>query len=231
MKPFPIVIHFDVIEDVVFGIIPGLESLAVDSLDFKAVIPAFHGGMIVAVTFLAHAANQLVLGQQKPDRHLNNMDCPVLAYLSRYTHRTALSNERIVALERDKVLLRVRADDHGGKRITHINGVDFIGRVLQHVLPPGFKRIRHYGLLSSAVKSQRLALARAALEVPPPVPVALESAEQFKRRVAQQQIERCPCCGEGRLRQWADLLPESVVNLPLLKRLLPAESCGGRRVE
>jgi len=64
MKPFPIVIHFDVIEDVLFGIVPGRELFSVDSLDFKTVIPAFHSGIIVAVTFLAHAANQLVPGQQ-----------------------------------------------------------------------------------------------------------------------------------------------------------------------
>jgi len=121
------------------------------------------------------------------------------------------------------VLLRVRADDHGGKRITRINGMDFVGRFLQHVLP----RIRHYGLLSPALKSRRLAQARAALNVPPPVPSALESAEQFMLRVAQRQIERCPCCGEGRLRLLAELLPESVAGLPLLKRLLPAESCRG----
>ncbi|WNV03651.1 hypothetical protein RP726_14515 [Candidatus Methylospira mobilis] len=64
MKPFPILIRFDVIEDVLFGIVPGRESLCVDRLDFKAVIPTFHGGIIVAITFLAHAANQLVFGQQ-----------------------------------------------------------------------------------------------------------------------------------------------------------------------
>jgi len=105
--------------------------------------------------------------------------------------------------------------------------MDFVGRFLQHILPPGFKRIRHYGLLSPARKSRRLAQARAALNVPPSVPVALESAEQFMLRVAQRQIERCPCCGEGRLRLLAELLPESGVDQPLLKRLLPAESCRG----
>ena len=76
----------------------------------------------------------------------------VLDYLSRYTHRVAVSNERIVGIDAQGVRLRVRADDHGGKRTVHIDGQTFIARFLQHVLPPGFKRIRHYGLLSPAVK-------------------------------------------------------------------------------
>jgi hypothetical protein len=67
----------------------------------------------------------------------------ILDYLSRYTHRTAISNEPIVAIRDGDVLLRVRADDSGGKRVIRIPDSVFIGRFLQHVLPPGFKRIRH----------------------------------------------------------------------------------------
>jgi hypothetical protein len=66
----------------------------------------------------------------------------VLDYLSRYTHRVAVSNERIVGIDAQGVRLRVRADDQGGKRTVVIDGPTFIERFLQHVLPPGFKRIR-----------------------------------------------------------------------------------------
>jgi hypothetical protein len=76
----------------------------------------------------------------------------VLDYLSRYTYRTAIGAERLVAIEGDKVLIRVRADDTGGKRTIAIDGLQFIDRLLMHVLPPGFKRIRHYGLLAPAAK-------------------------------------------------------------------------------
>ena len=100
----------------------------------------------------------------------------VLDYLARYTHRTAIGNERLVAIERDKVLLRVRADDHGGKRIVAMHGTEFIARLLQYVLPPGFKRIRHYGLLAPAIKTQRLAAARHLLDMPAPNPRAIEDA-------------------------------------------------------
>jgi len=132
----------------------------------------------------------------------------VLEYLSRYTHRTAVSNARIVAIRDGDVLLRVRADDHGGKRVIRIPGPVFIGRFLQHVLPPGFKRIRHYGLLSPAHKRDRLAAARHALKMPAPSPIALEAAEDFMKRVASKDIERCPCCGQGVLQVVAVLLPD-----------------------
>ena len=78
-------------------------------------------------------------------------------HLSRYTHRVAVSNERIAGITGGAVRLRVRVDDHGGKRSVFIDGAQFIGRFLLHVLPPGFKRIRHYGLLSPALKTERLA--------------------------------------------------------------------------
>jgi hypothetical protein len=124
----------------------------------------------------------------------------VLDYLSRYTHRTAIGNERLVAIAGDKLLMRVRADDTGGKRTIAMPGEQFIARLLQHVLPAGFKRIRHYGLLAPAGKAQRLALARQLLAMPQASPQAREDAQAFMRRVAAIEIERCPHCKTGRWR-------------------------------
>ena len=121
----------------------------------------------------------------------------VLDYLARYTHRTAIGNERLVAIEGDKVLIRVRADDTGGKRTIAMDAQQFIGRFLQHVLPSGFKRIRHYGLLAPAAKTVRLALARQLLAMPAANPQAREDAQAFMRRVAAIQIECCPHCKLG----------------------------------
>lgn len=121
----------------------------------------------------------------------------VLDYLSRYTHRVAVSNERIVGIVATGVLLRVRADDHGGKRTTLIDGQTFIARFLQHVLPSGFKRIRHYGLLSAATKTERLAKARAALAMPAANEQAREDAAAFIKRVAGIEIACCPHCRLG----------------------------------
>jgi hypothetical protein len=124
----------------------------------------------------------------------------LLDYLSRYTQRTAIGAERIVAIRGDKVLLRVRADAHGGKRVVAIDAVQFIARLLQHVLPAGFKRIRHYGLLAPAAKAERLALARAVLAMPQPNARATEDARAFMQRVAMIDIERCVHCRIGRWR-------------------------------
>ena len=129
----------------------------------------------------------------------------VLDYLARYTHRTAIGNERLVAINGDRVLLRVRADDSGGKRTIALDGRQFIGRLLQHVLPPGFKCIRHYGMLAPAAKTRRLALARRLLAMPTANPQAREDAEAFMRRVAALEIACCPHCKIGRwrvLEQW-----------------------------
>lgn len=121
----------------------------------------------------------------------------VLDYLSRYTHRVAVSNERIVGIDAKGVSLRVRADDHRGKRTTVIDGQTFIARFLQHVLPSGFKRIRHYGLLSAATKTERLAKAREALATPAVNAQAREDAAAFIKRVAGIEIACCPHCRLG----------------------------------
>ena len=132
----------------------------------------------------------------------------VLEYLGRYTHRVAISNERIVCIDADAVTFRVRADPESGrKRIVRLPGVEFIDRFLLHVLPGGFKRIRHYGLLSAARKKAGLAAARAALDRPAPQPALVESVADFLRRVAQIEYERCPCCEGGRLRMMAVIPP------------------------
>jgi len=124
----------------------------------------------------------------------------VLDYLSRYTHRTAIGNERLVAIVGDKLLLRVRAGDTGGKRTIVMPGEQFIARLLQHVLPAGFKRIRHYGLLAPAAKAERLAMARRLLAMPQVNLRAREDAQAFMRRVAAIEIERCPYCKTGHWR-------------------------------
>jgi hypothetical protein len=123
----------------------------------------------------------------------------VLDYLGRYTHRVAISNERIVGIDGDDVIFRVRADG-GGKRHCRLPGNEFIRRFLLHVLPSGFKRIRHYGLLSPARKKAGLAAARVALNVPLPQPAVIESVAEFMRRVARFNFQRCPQCGDGQFR-------------------------------
>lgn len=124
----------------------------------------------------------------------------VLDYLARYTHRTAIGNERLVAIAGEQVLMRVRADDTGGKRTIAMPGEQFVGRLLLHVLPPGFKRIRHYGLLAPAAKTERLTLARKLLAMPAANPQARQDAQAFMRRVAAIDVTCCPHCRLGHWR-------------------------------
>jgi Putative transposase len=99
-----------------------------------------------------------------------------------------------------EVAFTVRADDKGGKRLVRLPGAEFVRRFLLHVLPRGFKRIRHYGVLASACKKSRLAQAREALQMPVPNPAALESTAAFVKRTTGIDAQQCPCCGAGWLR-------------------------------
>ena len=90
----------------------------------------------------------------------------VLAYLSRYTHRVAISNSRIVSTDVDTVAFRwkdYRIKSGDRQKIMRLATTEFIRRFLIHVLPDGFHRIRHYGLLASATRKANIAEARALL--------------------------------------------------------------------
>jgi len=135
----------------------------------------------------------------------------VLEYLGRYTHRVAISNERILGMEGNHVRFRMRDSANGNrKKVMRLDATEFIGRFMQHMLPNGFKRIRHYGLLGPAHKAANLAAARAALAAPAPDPVVVESVEAFMRRVAGIEWLNCPHCGEGR-----SVVIEAIPSAPL----------------
>ena len=123
-----------------------------------------------------------------------------LEYLSRYSHRTAISNERIKAVTEREVVFSARADDKGGKRTVRMEGAEFVRRFMQHILPTGIKRIRHYGVLAIACKGDALARSRAALKMTAPSTEALSCATEFLKRVARVDAQQCPCCTPGRLR-------------------------------
>jgi hypothetical protein len=115
----------------------------------------------------------------------------VLAYLSRYTHRVAISNRRLIAADTNAVTFKVkdyRIEGPGRYKTMTLDPNEFIRRFLIHVLPTGFHRIRHYGLLASGVKADNLALARKLLDAAPPSP---EPAASDPATPA----EPCPCCG------------------------------------
>ena len=136
----------------------------------------------------------------------------VLAYLGRYTHRIALTNNRLLSFDDHAVRFRYKDYAAGGRRkVMTLDAQEFIRRYLLHVLPTGFTRIRHYGLNANRAKRHRLAQARAALNAPPaPVPtVESETVAAFWLRVAHRDIHHCPNCASGRLLRIATLLPHA----------------------
>ena len=117
----------------------------------------------------------------------------VLAYLSRYTHRVAISNRRLIAADAKTVTFKVkdyRIDGPGRYKTMTLDTDEFIRRFLIHVLPTGFHRIRHYGLLASGVKADNLALARTLLDAAPPAPEPEDIAAE-----PATPLTPCPCCG------------------------------------
>ena len=120
----------------------------------------------------------------------------VLAYLSRYTHRVAISNHRLIALDEAGVTFRYkdyRRDAADRQRTMTLTRDEFIRRFLLHVLPKGFHRIRHYGLLASAGRKANIARARELLGVPAPPEV-----EETAPTPEPDLRPPCPCCG-GRM--------------------------------
>src|SRR6516162_6094485 len=96
----------------------------------------------------------------------------VLAYLSRYTHRVAISNRRLLAFDAAGVTFRYKDYRHDGGQRQHVMTLatdEFIRRFLLHLLPRGFHRIRHYGLLAASAREANLTRARELLAVAPPL--------------------------------------------------------------
>jgi hypothetical protein len=122
----------------------------------------------------------------------------VLAYLSRYTHRIAISNRRLIAADANAVTFKYkdyRVEGEGRFKTMTLATAEFIRRFLSHVLPKGFHRIRHYGLLANGNRTDNVAKARELLAVPAP---AVEPEPKPVADEPKVHARPCPCCG-GRM--------------------------------
>jgi len=119
----------------------------------------------------------------------------VLAYLSRYTHRVAISNRRLIALDENGVTFNYKDYRSGGRarhKVMTLATSEFIRRFLSHVLPKGFHRIRYYGLLAKPSCAENLARARELLAVPKPQPLPDNDGGPTEPSTTAHP---CPCCG------------------------------------
>jgi len=128
----------------------------------------------------------------------------VLNYLGRYTYRIAISNDRILDCRDGLVRFRYKDYAHGhAKKEMTLSATEFLRRFLLHVLPGGFMRVRHYGLLANRQKNKKLVRCQELLGDRPSAPLAPRSGESIPERIKRLtgvDITRCPVCGTGPMR-------------------------------
>ena len=129
----------------------------------------------------------------------------VLDYVGRYTHRIAISNERVLDIEQGRVTFRYkdyRTEGPEAQRTLTLQATEFIRRFLLHVLPPGFHRMRYYGLFGNRHRAEKLAQCRRLLATPGPDPATSVPAADTRDRlplVIRVSERRCPVCQTGRM--------------------------------
>lgn len=155
--------------------------------------------------FLAQAARSQWVVHSKPPfggpEH-------VLEYLGRYTHRVAISNSRIVAVENGSVSFRWKdyRDPGQPRKIMTVSAEEFIRRFLQHALPSGFQRIRYYGLFANCHRATKLRLCRSLLMMPLSDLLPLPVGDSTRPAPSRRTGIRCRECG-GLLIHWLELEP------------------------
>jgi hypothetical protein len=132
----------------------------------------------------------------------------VLGYLGRYTHRVALSNDRLIENRDGHVRFRWKDyADHDRVKVIELETDEFLRRFLLHVVPRGFMRIRHFGLLANRARRDALTRCRDLLGHSPSEDAQPESAAMLLFRLTGIDPARCPVCGEGRMQITAILGP------------------------
>jgi Putative transposase/Transposase zinc-binding domain len=127
----------------------------------------------------------------------------VLACVARYTHRVAISNNRLLDIEHSKVRFGWKDYRDGNRQKTMTLAADeFIRRFLLHVLPDGFQRIRYYGFLANRYREQKLAQCRQLLAMPQPEPPDDQAARDYRdqyQELTGTSLTECPACQRGRM--------------------------------
>jgi hypothetical protein len=126
----------------------------------------------------------------------------VLEYLGRYTHRVAISNNRIVSIDNGQVSFTYRDRERNSEiRTMPLNAHEFIRRFLLHVLPMGFVKIRYFGFLSHKNKKQAIALIRKLIDPDAQLPEKIkETIFEMMLRLTSTDITCCPECGKGNMK-------------------------------
>jgi len=142
----------------------------------------------------------------------------VLDYLGRYTHRVAISNNRLLDFTDGKVAFAWKDYRHESKhKVMRLDAHEFVRRFLLHVLPAGFQRIRHYGLLANRTREVKLERCRQLLNAPAPDPLPVDEPEDYRdryQRLTGVSLWDCPLCKHGRMICIETWLPGSMPRGP-----------------
>jgi len=124
----------------------------------------------------------------------------VMDYLGRYTHRVAISNDRLVTMEGDQVTFQYRdRSNNDALKLMTLDASEFIRRFLLHILPDGFMKIRHYGILSNRNRTTKLVLCKKLLGVDCSREHEKESWQDLLARITGVDPRICPWCGKGKM--------------------------------
>jgi hypothetical protein len=128
----------------------------------------------------------------------------VLEYLGRYTHRVAISNNRIVDINDDRVTFSYRdRSDNNKRKLMTIMAVEFIRRFLLHVIPDGYFKIRYFGFLAHRNKKRCISIIRTLIDPNAEYPEKRNETElEIMYRLTGTDITRCPECGKGKMNAW-----------------------------
>lgn len=155
---------------------------------------------------IAISNHRLVANEAGEDR-MGSSD--VVDYLGKHVNRIGITNDRIVKLDDESVTFWWLDRNRGEKRLLTLTGQEFMRRFLLHVLPPSFVRIRHYGYLANAHRSEQLALCRTLLQLSEaPQELAIRLWQDRLQQLTGHDVNQCPRCDIGRMHNVATLPPQ-----------------------
>lgn len=167
-------------------IFPGNTAVFKSDQEFNRLI-----GSLSAVKWIAYAKRPFAGPEQ------------VLEYLGRYTHRVAISNNRIISIDNDEVIFIYRDRKRKNQtRTMSLPADEFVRRFLLHILPKGFMKIRYFGFLANTNKKQTIPLIRRLINSKAELPEKTnETIEEMMLRLTGTDITCCPECGKGKMRR------------------------------
>ena len=176
------------------------QAVAAGDLRFSAALEALHDPLIFT-EYLAPARTAEWVVYAKPPFGGPRQ---VLDYVGRYTHRVAIANQRLLAIDAGQVSFRWKDYRDGAQKTMTLTGEEFIRRFLLHVLPDGFHRIRSYGFLANRFRQDKLGRCQALLgmtplDVPPGETSSLSDYRDRYEALTGVSLWECPVCHQGRM--------------------------------